>query len=61
MQEAIDTIAQVFDHPSSLSVRYTTADGIKRTTFELNATDESFEVTYDGGDETAEPQLSRLD
>lgn len=63
LQEALDTVAQTFDCPSNLSIRYTTTDGTKRTTFEIEApNDESaYELRYDGHDDESEPELVCLD
>lgn len=61
LQEAIDTIAQAFDHPSSLSIRYEVTDGEKITIIGQKLTGEKFELTFDGRKDDAEPELVRID
>ena len=53
-QEAMDTIVQAFDHPPTLQISYSTADGQKRTTLELETGTGTAELTYDGRDDDAE-------
>ena len=50
LQEALDMIAQTFDYPASLSIRYTTTDGAKRTRFEIDGPngESVYELRYDG-------------
>jgi hypothetical protein len=61
LQEAIDTIAQTFDYPPSLSIHHEPTAQAKQTTIELEATGETFELSYQGTDDEAEPELVRLD
>lgn len=61
LQEAIDVIAGTFDHPSSLSIQYTTSGGSKRTTIEVEPTAETFELSYYGREDEAEPELTRME
>lgn len=63
LQEAIDTIVQAFDHPSSMSVEYDTEEGTKRTIFEVTTTDGqvTYELVYDGRTADAEPHLTRVE
>jgi hypothetical protein len=63
LQEAIDMIAQTFEYPDKLTIQHTVTDGAKRTRFEVE-TDEIvriFELTYDGHDDTAEPEFTRIE
>lgn len=59
LQEAVDTIAQAFGYPSSLSVHYAVTDGAKRSTFEIEVDDETstYELRYDGRRDDTEPEL----
>jgi len=61
LQEAIDTIVQSFGHPASLQIHYTATAGEKRTTFDLESSSRTVELTYDGRDDDAEPRLTRRD
>lgn len=63
LQEAIDTIVQTFDYPSSVSVDYEAADGTKRTTFEVSTPEggATYELVYDGSEDDAEPTLSSVE
>lgn len=63
LQEALDTVAQIFDYPASLSIRYAATDGTKRTTFEIGDQngDSVYELRYDGRNDEAEPELVSVD
>lgn len=63
VQEAIDTILQSFDHPRTLSLQYTSDEGIKRTRIEVttHAGAKAYELVYDGRQEDQEPELSRVE
>lgn len=63
LQEAIDTIAQSFDHPDTISITYTSEDGRKRTTIEVATEGHAvtYELGYDGRDDDAEPELKVID
>lgn len=63
LQEAIDTIVQAFDHPSSMTMDYEVDGNTKRTRFEVATTDgyTTYELVYEGLDDDAEPSLSRIE
>lgn len=62
LQEAIDTIVQIFDHPEAISINHLLEDGQKRTTFEITTEDiVTYELVYNGHDDEAEPELRQLD
>lgn len=63
LQEAIDTIAQTFDHPGSLSIDYTNSEGVKRSTIEVETPDGSltYELRFAAQDDNTEPQLHRVE
>lgn len=63
IQEAIDTIVQAFDHPSSISLEHRIVDGEKETRFEVTTESEvvCYELRYDGLDDTAEPEIFVVD
>lgn len=62
LQEAVDTIVRVFDHPENVSVEYTFADGEKRTLFEVTTSEGevAYELSYDGRRDGEEPSLTRV-
>lgn len=61
LQEAIDTIVQIFDHPDTIAIDHTFESGQKRTTFEIVTPEGtvSYELVYEGQDEKSEPELTR--
>lgn len=61
LQEAIDTIAQTFDHPPELSIETTAGNGVRRTTFVISAEgdERTFVLGYDGRSDDSEPRLER--
>lgn len=63
LQEAIDMIAQMFEYPDTLTIKHTPIDGSKRTKFEVETgeTVRVFEMTYDGYDDNAEPELTEIE
>lgn len=63
VQEAIDTIVQAFNHPSSMTMDYEVDGSTKQTRFEVTTTDgcATYELVYDGMDADAEPSLSRIE
>lgn len=63
LQEAIDTIAQTFDHPRSLSINYTNSEGVKRSTIEVETPDGmlTYELRFAARDDETEPQLHRIE
>jgi hypothetical protein len=63
LQEAIDTVVNVFDHPEELSVNYTFENGTKRTIIEVSTGEDrnTYELVYDGQDEDTEPELNSID
>lgn len=60
LQEAIDTIAQTFDHPDSLSIQYTFEEGEKQTIFTIQRADgqNTYRLRYDGSEADSEPVLT---
>lgn len=63
LQEAIDTVVQAFDYPSSISVDYEAIESTKRTTFEVTTADGSvtYELVYEGTEDEDEPEISRIE
>ena len=63
LQEAIDMIAQTFDHPPTMSIQYSAEDGTTRTEFEIHTPEDvsSYEVRYDGQRDEAEPDITHLE
>lgn len=62
VQEAIDSVVQTFDHPERLSVQYSSADGEKVTTIEIEdeGTVETFELQFQADQPDEKPVLKRI-
>lgn len=63
LQEAIVTIVQTFEYPSSISIEYEGGSGTKRTEFSVTETDGDivYELVFGGSEDEAEPELFRID
>lgn len=63
LQEALDAIRRAFDHPDSLTVRHTPADGASDTRFEVETDDgtRTYRLRYDPTDDSAEPEIDLVE
>lgn len=59
LQEAIDTVAQVFSHPVEMELHYRGDSGEKLTAITVTDGDETatYELRFDGSDDRNEPTL----
>lgn len=62
VQEAIDSIVQMFDHPEQLSIQYSSSDGHKVTTIEIEDEEvvETFELQFRADKPNESPVLKRI-
>jgi hypothetical protein len=61
LQEAIDILVQMFDHPSTLSIEYHFDTGTKQTVFEVQTAEDvlTYELRYEGQHDEMEPEIIR--
>lgn len=62
VQEAIDLVVQIFDHPEQLSIQYSSSGGQKVTTLEIEDEGivEIFELQFQADKPDESPVLKRI-
>ncbi|ELY35516.1 hypothetical protein C496_23106 [Natronorubrum tibetense GA33] len=62
LQEAIDAVVQILDHPSDLSISYSFDGETKRTRFRIQEPESKcYELVYEGQNDENEPIIRRIE
>ncbi|MFC7216174.1 hypothetical protein ACFQO4_19105 [Saliphagus sp. GCM10025334] len=62
LQEAVDTIVQMLDHPSDISISYSFNGETKTTLFQVGGPEEaSYELVYEGEVDENEPTIQQIE